>query len=94
MYYLVSDKVKFDDIKSKDSFIQQIFFDSSSANEFYIGYNDINKLVFYHGIETLTTTMLGSTVIDNVLKIYTQKNSYEFIISLGKMVIMKRYSIG
>jgi hypothetical protein len=54
LYYLVSDKVKLDDIKLKDSFIQKVFFDSSSTNEFYIEYNDINKLVLYHGIETLT----------------------------------------
>ncbi len=48
-------------------------------------YNDINKLVLYHGIETLTTNMLGSAVIDNVLKIFTRKkNSYEFIISARK----------
>ena len=62
-----------------------MFFDSSSTNKFYIEYNDINKLVFYHGIETLTTNMLGSAVIDNFLKIYTQKkNPYEFIISAKK----------
>lgn len=85
LYYLVSDKVRLDDIKLKDSFIQEMFFDSSSANKFYIEYNDINKLVFYHGIETLTTNMLGSAVIDNFLKIYTQKkNPYEFIISAKK----------
>ena len=84
LYYLVSDKVKLDDIQLKDSFIQELFLESSSTNEFYIEYDKINKLVFYHGIETLTTNMLGSTVIDNVLKIYTRKNPYEFIISARK----------
>ena len=85
LYYLVSDKVKLDDIKLKDSFIKKVFFDSNSTNEFYIEYNDIDKLVLYQGIETLTTNMLGSAVIDNVLKIFTpKKNSYEFIISARK----------
>jgi hypothetical protein len=85
LYYLVSNKMKLDDIKLKDSFIQKVFFDPSSTNEFYIEYNDIDKLVLYQGIETLTTNMLGSAVIDNVLKIFTpKKNSYEFIISARK----------
>ncbi|MDQ6723245.1 MAG: hypothetical protein M3Z01_03145 [Thermoproteota archaeon] len=85
LYYLVSDKVKLEDIKLKDSYIQKMFFDSSSKNKFYIEYIDINKLILRNGIETLTTNMLGSLVIDNFLKIYTQKkNSYEFIISAKK----------
>ena len=75
LYYLVSNKVKLEDIKLKDSFIQDIFFDLNSTNKFYINYNDITKLVFYNGIETLTTNMLGSAVNDNFLKIYTQKKS-------------------
>ena len=84
LYYLVSDKVNLEDIKLKDSFIQDIFSDSNSTNEFYIEYNEIDKLVFYHGIETLITNMLGSAVIDNFLKIYTQKKPYNFIISAKK----------
>jgi hypothetical protein len=85
LYYLVSDKVKLGDIKLKNSFIQKLSIDSSSTNEFYIEYEDVDKLVLYHGIETLTTNMLGSSVIDNVLKILIRKkNSYEFIISARK----------
>ena len=42
------------------------------------------KLVFYNGVETIITNMLGSAVSDNFLKIYTQKNQYNFIISAEK----------
>jgi hypothetical protein len=84
LYYLVSNKVKLEDIKLKDSFIEDIFSDLNSTNKFNINYNDITKLVFYNGIETLTTNMLGSAVNENFLKIYTQKNRYNFIISAKK----------
>ena len=42
------------------------------------------RLVFYIGVETLTTNMLGSAVNENFLRIYTQKNRYNFIISAKK----------
>ena len=84
LYYLVSNKVKLEDIKLKDSFIEDIFSDLNSTNKFYINYNDITKLVFYIGVETLTTNMLGSAVNENFLRIYTQKNRYNFIISAKK----------
>jgi hypothetical protein len=84
LYYLVSNKVKLEDIKLKDSFIQDIFSDLNSTNKFYIAYTDITKLVFYNGIETLTTNMLGSAVNENFLKINTQNNRYNFIISAKK----------
>ena len=84
LYYLVSNKVKLEDIKLKDSFIEDIFSDLNSTNKFYINYNDITKLVFSNGIETLTTNMLGSAVNENFLKINTQKNRYNFIISAKK----------
>ncbi len=84
LYYLVSNKVKLEDIKLKDSFIEDIFSDLNSTNKFYINYNDITKLVFCNGIETLTTNMLGSAVNENFLRIYTQKNRYNFIISAKK----------
>ncbi len=36
LYYLVSDKVKLEDIKLKDSYIQKMLFDSSTKKKFYI----------------------------------------------------------
>ena len=84
LYYLLSDKVKLEDIKSKDSFVQGLSSDSNSTKEFYIHYREIEKLAFYHGIETLITNMLGSAVNYNFLKICRQKGSYNFIISAKK----------
>jgi hypothetical protein len=84
LYYLVSNRVKLEDIKLKDSFIQDVYYDLNLPNKFHIKYDDVTKLVFYNGIETLTTNMLGSAVVDNFLKLYTQKNSYNFIISAKK----------
>jgi hypothetical protein len=79
-YYLVSDKVNFDDIKLKDSLIQKI----ELKNERTINYDDIKKFVFYNGIETLITNMLGSAVSENLLIIHTKTDSYKFIISVKK----------
>jgi hypothetical protein len=84
LYYLISNKVKLEYIKLKDSFIQDVYSDFNLPNNFHIKYDDVTKLVFYNGIETLTTNMLGSAVVDNFLKIDTQKNSYNFIISAKK----------
>ena len=85
LYYLLSDKVKLDDIQLKDSFVHNGFSPSNLTNDFfYINYKEISKLVFYHGVETTVTNMLGSAVNDNFLKIYTQKDSYNFIISAKK----------
>jgi hypothetical protein len=85
LYYLVSDKIKnLEDIKLKNSFIQNVAFNSSSINEYYIEYNDINKIVFYNGVETRITNMLGSAVSDNFLNIYTNEKYYNFIIPVKK----------
>ncbi len=85
LHYLLSDKVKLDDIKLKDSFVHKGFSPSNLTNDFfYINYKEISKLVFYHGVETLVTNMLGSAVNYNFLKIYTQKDSHNFIIPAKK----------
>jgi hypothetical protein len=84
LYYLVSDKVNLEDIKLKNSLIQNVSFNSSSIHENYIEYNDINKIVFYNGIETRVTNMLGSAVSDNFLKIYTKQKHYNFAIPVKK----------
>jgi hypothetical protein len=85
LYYLLSDKVKLDDIKLKDSVLHNGFSSLNLTNEpSYLNYKEISKLVFYHGVETTVTNMLGSAVNENFLKIYSQKNSYSFIISAKK----------
>jgi hypothetical protein len=84
LYYLVSDKVNLEDIKLKNSLIQNVTFNSSSINEYYVEYNDINKIVFYNGVETRITNMLGSAVSDNFLNIYTNEKYYNFIIPVKK----------
>ena len=84
LYYLLSDKVDFEDIKIKDSFVQGLPSDSNSTKEFYIHYKEIEKIVFNHGIDTLITNMLGSAVNYNFLKIHTQKTLYNFNISAKK----------
>ena len=85
LYYLLSDKVNLDDIKLKDSFLHDRSSSLNLKNELsYLNYKEISKLVFYHGVETTVTNMLGSAVNDNFLKIYTQKDSYSFAISAKK----------
>ncbi|MBA3285562.1 MAG: hypothetical protein H0U27_10960 [Nitrosopumilus sp.] len=85
LYYLLSDKVKFDDIKLKDSVLHNGFSSLNLTNELsYLNYKEISKLIFYHGVETTVTNMLGSAVNDNFLRIYTQKDSYNFGIPAKK----------
>ena len=84
LYYLLSDKVDLEDIKTKDSFVQGLTSDSNSTKEFHIHYKEIEKLVFYHGIDTLITNMLGSAVNYNFLRIRTQKTLYNFSVSTKK----------
>ena len=85
LYYLLSDKVNLDDIKLKDSVLHNGFSSLNLINESsYLNYKEISKLIFYHGVETTVTNMLGSAVNENFLKIYSQKNSYNFIISAKK----------
>ena len=85
LYYLVSDKIKnLDEIKLKNSLIKNITFNSISINEYYVEYNDINKIVFYNGVETRISNMFGSAINDNFLKIYTKEKYYNFIIPVKK----------
>lgn len=85
LYYLLSDKVNLDDIKLKDSVLHNGFSSVNSTNgHSYLNYKEISKLVFYHGVETTVTNMLGSAVNDNFLKISSQKDSYNFIIPAKK----------
>ena len=84
MYYIVSDKVNIDDIRLKDSLIQNAIFNSDPTNEYQLNYKDIKKFVFYNGIETTVTNMLGSAVCDNYLFINTKTNSFKFIIPVKK----------
>jgi hypothetical protein len=80
LYYLVSDRVNLEDIKLKNSLIQN----SASIEDYYIEYNNINKIVFYNGVETRVTNMLGSAISDNFLKIYSKEKDYNFIIPVKK----------
>src|SRR6476469_373669 len=85
LYYLVSDKIKnLDEIQLKNSLIKNITFNSISINEYYVEYNDINKIVFYNGVETRISNMFGSAINDNFLKIYTKEKYYNFIIPVKK----------
>ena len=84
LYYLLSDRVNLEDVKLKDSSVQGLPSGSNSTKEFYIHYKEIEKLIFYHGIDTLITNMLGSAVNYNFLKIRTQKTLYNFNISAKK----------
>ena len=88
LYYVLSEKIKFSDIKIKDSFISKEQ-DSAAgtavtSNEFSIKYPDIKKMVFYPDTRTLISNMLGTAINENVLVIHTVKEKYEFRLSTGK----------
>lgn len=88
LYYVLSEKIKFSDIKIKDSFISKEQ-DSAKAgaemsNEFTIKYQDIKKMEFYPDTKTLISNMLGTAINENVLVIHTVKEKYEFRLSTGK----------
>jgi len=87
LYYVLSEKIKFSDIKIKDSFIskeQDSAAGSKMSNEFSIKYSDIKKMVFYPDTRTLISNMLGTAINENVLVIHTVKEKYEFRLSTGK----------
>ena len=94
LYYVLSEKIKFSDIKIKDSFISKEQ-DSvagegveagaaAKSNEVSIKYSDIKKMVFYPDTKTLISNMLGTAINENVLVIHTVKEKYEFRLSTGK----------
>jgi hypothetical protein len=94
LYYILSEKIEYSDIKIKDSFISKP--DSVAAiatakeeeadlsDEVSIKYQDIKKMVFYSDTKTLVSNMLGTAVKENVLIIHTVKKKYEFILPTGK----------
>ena len=96
LYYILSEKIEYSDIKIKDSFISKP--DSAAAiatakeeeeaadtsDEVSIKYSDIKKMVFYSDTKTLVSNMLGTAVKENVLIIHTVKEKYEFILPTGK----------
>ena len=87
LYYVLSEKIKFSDIKINDSFIskeQDSAAGSKMSNEFSIKYPDIKKMVFYPDTGTLISNMLGTAINENVLVIHTVKEKYEFRLSTGK----------
>ena len=95
LYYVLSEKIEYSDIKIKDSFISKEH-DSTTAgagagagaadtsNEISIKYQDIKKMVFYPDTKTLISNMLGTAINENVLVIHTMKEKYEFRLPTGR----------
>ena len=91
LYYVLSEKIEYSDIKIKDSFISKEH-DSVAAgagaadtsNEVSIKYPDVKKMVFYPDTRTLISNMLGTAINENVLVIHTMKEKYEFRLPTGK----------
>jgi hypothetical protein len=83
LYYVLSKKIEYSDIKKKDSFISK---DDShpSSDQTSILYKNITKFVFYPDVKTLISNMLGTAINENVLIIHTNEQKYEFILSTGK----------
>lgn len=94
LYYILSEKIEYSDIKIKDSFISKEQDSAATAEaeataedmpqEVSIKYQDIKKMVFYSDTKTLVSNMLGTAVKENVLIIHTGKEKYEFKLPTGK----------
>ena len=90
LYYILSEKIEYSDIKIKDSFISKEQDSAAEAaagdmpQEVSIKYQDIKKMVFYSDTKTLVSNMLGTAVKENVLIIHTVKEKYEFKVPTGK----------
>ncbi|TVP40586.1 hypothetical protein [Candidatus Nitrosocosmicus arcticus] len=97
LYYILSEKIEYSDIKIKDSFISKEQDPAAAttaeaakeaaadtSDEVSIKYPDIKKMVFYSDTKTLVSNMLGTAVKENVLIIHTVKEKYEFILPAGK----------
>jgi len=83
LYYVLSKKIEYSDIKKKDSSVLKD--DSrSSGDQTSILYKNITKFVFYPDVKTLISNMLGTAIKENVLIIHTNEEKYEFILSTGK----------
>ncbi len=81
LYYILSKKIEYSDIKKKDAFVLK---DNSDLNEASINYKNITKFVFYPDVKTLVSNMLGTAIKENVLIINTDNEKYEFILPTGK----------
>jgi len=92
LYYILSEKIEYADIKIKDSFISKEQDSAEAATAasgdmpqvVSIKYQDIKKMVFYSDTKTLVSNMLGTAVKENVLIIHTVKEKYEFKLPTGK----------
>lgn len=82
LYYLLSKKIEYSDIKKKDSFVLKD--DSHPSDETSILYKNITKFAFYPDTKTLVSNMLGTAIKENVLIIHTNEKKYEFILPTGK----------
>jgi hypothetical protein len=85
LYYVLSKKIEYSDIKKKDSFVSKDNSPPSSyGDQTSILYKNITKFVFYPDVKTLISNMLGTAINENVLIIHTNEEKYEFILSTGK----------
>lgn len=82
LYYVLSEKIAYSDIKEKDSFIQKTSL--HSKDEIIIDYKDIKKFVLYPDAKTLVSNMLGTAIKENVLLIHTVNEEYELVLPTGK----------
>ena len=82
LYYVLSEKIDYSDIKGKDSFVQKTSL--QSPDEISIDYKDIKKFVLYPDAKTLVSNMLGTAIKENVLLIHTVHEKFELILPTGK----------
>lgn len=82
LYYVLSEKIDYSDIKGKDSFVQKTSL--QSPDEISIDYKDIKKFVLYPDSKTLVSNMLGTAIKENVLLIHTVHEKFELILPTGK----------
>jgi hypothetical protein len=82
LYYVLSEKIDYSDIKGKDSFVQKTSL--QSPDEISIDYKDIKKFVLYPDAKTLVSNMFGTAIKENVLLIHTVHEKFELILPTGK----------
>lgn len=82
LYYILSKKIEYSDIKKKDSFVlkDNLYLNDATS----IDYKNITKFVFYPDAKTLVSNMLGTAIKENILIINTDKQIHEFILPTGK----------
>jgi hypothetical protein len=84
LYYIMSEKVEFKDIKIRNSFIPPNSISLDPLRQSLINYSDVEEFVFYKGVKTLVTNMFGSAIRENFLKIRSKKDSYAFSVPVNK----------